>query len=264
MLNRIGQWYLGLKSRTRRLVGWSIVVCALLLVLSCGYGIYQGVKGVCQLCYSAWLAFTEGEAQEEEYISNDEWVYHGSHRLFRVGEINKKRNVQLAKDFNDLNDTHLSAAQAYGISPLKSRDGLEAVSSKLVKLKDTKYFIVDNLTHSVPYLVADAADFLTALGKLMQEYNGTHSRFIVTSVTRTDEDVKKLSRGNVNASQNSAHRYATTIDITYNRFDRHGVTNDMQWKADLSRALYDMRKAGYCYVKYERKQACFHITVRPD
>ena len=137
------------------------------------------------------------------------------------------------------------------------------LTSKLVRIKETRYFLVDSLTHSVPYLVPDAADFLTELGRLMQEYNGTHSRFILTSVLRTDSDVKRLSRGNVNASQNSAHRYGTTIDITYNRFDRHGITNDIQLKADLARALYDMRKAGYCYVKYERKQACFHITVRP-
>ena len=26
--------------------------------------------------------------------------------------------------------------------------------------------------------------------------------------------------------------------------------------------VYDLREAGRCYVKYERKQACLHITVR--
>ena len=135
--------------------------------------------------------------------------------------------------------------------------------SRLVELKETRYYLVDPLTHSIPYLVPDAADFLTALGQLMQEYNGTHSRFIITSVLRTGSDVKSLSRSNPNASQNSCHSYGTTFDITYNRFDRKGITNDIRLKADLARALYDLRKAGHCYVKYEYKQACFHITVRP-
>ena len=178
-------------------------------------------------------------------------------------DINERLEKQLSKDFNDLNPIQLEAAEKLGIRPLRSREDLEKVKSKLVELHETKYYIIDPLTHSVPYLVPDAADFLTALGKLMQEYNGTHSRFILTSVLRTGSDVKTLSRSNGNASQNSCHCYGTTIDITYNRFDRKGITNDIQLKADLARALYDLRKAGYCYVKYEYKQACFHITVRP-
>lgn len=259
----LGRKYWRLNSRTRHIVGWTIILICLVIVLSSGYGIYQGVKGICQLCYSAWISLTEGEEQELEFIESDEWCFSGNHYKFPVSEKNPKRHINLAKDFNDINDTHIAAAEKLGIKPLKSRDAIEQVSSKLVRLKDTKYFKVDSLTHSSPYLVPKAADFLTVLGKLLQEYNGTTSRFVITSVLRTDSDVKRLSRGNVNASQNSAHRYGTTIDITYNRFDRHGVTNDIQLKTDLARALYDMRKAGYCYVKYERKQACFHITVRP-
>lgn len=255
--------YWALKSRTRHIVGWCILLFLLVIMLSSGYGLYQGVKGICQLVYSAWITFTEKDEEEREFIENGEWCFEGRHRNFPVKEKNPKRNVQLGKDFDDLNDVHLYAAEKLGIKPMKSREEVLKHTSKLVRIKETRYFLVDSLTHSVPYLVPDAADFLTELGRLMQEYNGTHSRFILTSVLRTDSDVKRLSRGNVNASQNSAHRYGTTIDITYNRFDRHGITNDIQLKADLARALYDMRKAGYCYVKYERKQACFHITVRP-
>ena len=263
LCNWLDKSYWKLKPRKRRIVGWIALISTIAFIYLGGYLCYRGGKAVGQLCQSAWFALTDGNQQEEEFISADEWVYDGNHRKFPVSEKNPKRHVQLKTDFNDLNDIQLVAANKLGIKPLANRDEISKVSSKLVKLKDTKYFVIDNLTHSVPYLVPDAADFLTALGKLMQEYNGTHSRFILTSILRTDGDVKSLSRSNGNASQNSAHRYATTFDITYNRFDTRGITNDLQLKADLARALYDLRKAGYCYVKYEVKQACFHVTVRP-
>ena len=263
LCNWLDKSYWKLKPRKRRIVGWCILLSCVTMIYFGGYLCYRGGKAIGQLCQSAWFAITEGEEQEEEFTSENEWAFEGSHRKFPIKHKDPNRYVQLSSDFNDLNDIQLAAAQKLGIKPLAKREDLEKVKSKVVELKETKYYVIDNLTHSVPYLVPDAADFLTELGKLMQEYNGTHSRFILTSVLRTANDVNSLSRSNGNASKNSCHCYATTIDITYNRFDRRGITNDIQLKADLARALYDMRKAGYCYVKYEKKQACFHITVRP-
>ena len=91
---------------------------------------------------------------------------------------------------------------------------------------------------------------------------------IVTSVTRTHNDVKNLRRsGNVNASTNSCHFYGTTFDITYARFYKHtGHTETFEsamMKQILAEVLKNLRDEGRCYVKYERKQACFHITARP-
>ena len=174
--------------------------------------------------------------------------------------------MHLSKDFNDINDTQLAAAMRLGIRPCASREEFEGLlkAGKLVPLESCKYYKLDRLTHSVAYLVPEAADFLLALGQLFQEYSGTETRFIVTSVLRSGSDVGKLSKGNVNATKNSCHCYATTIDITYNRFDHHGAArSDGQLKVDLARALWDLRKAGHCYVKFEKKQACFHLTVRP-
>ena len=95
-------------------------------------------------------------------------------------------------------------------------------------------------------------------------YDRRH-RFIVTSVYRTQNHIKRLRRsGNVNASENSCHQYGTTIDITYMRFEKptEHIANDMKLQQLLYQTVYDMHKAGRCYVKYERKQACLHITVR--
>ena len=247
-------------------------ICIVLLVLlGLGYGCYGVWKGVSYVVVSASEAisniFIKNDGSDDDFIVNgDEYSRPGfSHYKFPLSksERHPQRRPNYTKDFAYINDVHMSAARKLGITPLTSRDELQKYEDKLVKLHNTRYYKIDNLTQSVPYMVPKAADFLTDLGKLMQEYNGTNSRFVITSVLRTQADVKKLRRGNVNASENSTHCYATTIDITYNRFDVRGKTREGQLKEDLARALYDMQEKGYCYVKYEVKQPCFHITVRP-
>ena len=91
-------------------------------------------------------------------------------------------------------------------------------------------------------------------------------RMVVTSVLRTDADVKSLSKRNVNASERSVHCYGTTFDISYKRFvkvDKNSAdARDVDLIAVLAEVLRDLKKNGKCYVKYEVKQACFHITAR--
>ena len=96
------------------------------------------------------------------------------------------------------------------------------------------------------------------------------NKIIVTSVLRTEDDVKRLRRRNGNASANSAHFYGTTFDVSWKRFkkveDEDGrplqdVSSDTL-KLVLSEVLRDLRKADKCYIKYELKQGCFHITTR--
>ena len=93
-------------------------------------------------------------------------------------------------------------------------------------------------------------------------------RLIITSILRTEEDVRALRRGNVNASENSTHRYATTFDIAYARYDPmdkvKGCVDSYpgQLKMVLAEVLRDLRNEGLCYVKHERRQPCFHITSR--
>ena len=96
------------------------------------------------------------------------------------------------------------------------------------------------------------------------------NRIIVTSVLRTEKDVKRLRRRNTNASSNSTHAYGTTFDISWKRFQKvededgrpmQDVGADTL-KLVLAEVLRDLRRADRCYVKYEIKQACFHITTR--
>ena len=131
-------------------------------------------------------------------------------------------------------------------------------------------YVGDELIHSSPFLVEEAYNLLHDIGRNFQDsLKSKHLpaySVIVTSVLRTDEDVDKLSRRNINASQRSVHCYGTTVDITYRRFAKHDDespdASEVDLKAILAEVLFDLKKAGRCYVKYEVKQACFHITAR--
>ena len=82
---------------------------------------------------------------------------------------------------------------------------------------------------------------------------------------RTPRLVKRLRRRNRNAVDTSAHLYGTTFDISYAKFicDSTRVPRTQEdMKNLLGEVVYAMREQGRCYVKYERKQGCFHITCK--
>ena len=126
-----------------------------------------------------------------------------------------------------------------------------------------------NLSNSL-YLQAFRSHFLssflctiryTPLNSLSSK--GLSSRkIIVTSVLRTTGNVKKLRKKNVNASANSAHVYGTTFDVAYARYKGAEKEETDKLKSVLAEVLQDLRKQKKCYVRYEFKQGCFHITVR--
>lgn len=176
-----------------------------------------------------------------------------------------------SKAFNDLNPAHLASAKKWGVPEVNSRDDAEKHRSKLKRIESCELYKIDKLTHSIPYLVPRAEEMLETIARNFQDSlisKGVGGyQLVVTSVLRSNADVRKLRRGNGNASKNSAHRFGTTIDIAYNRFNR--IESDYPYeipqahlKHVLAEVLRDQRKAGKCYVKYEVKQGCFHITVR--
>lgn len=176
--------------------------------------------------------------------------------------------------FPDLNDVQLTAAQQWGVSPVKNREDAEARKRELVYVGANPYYHVDRLYSSIPYLVPRAAVLLQDIGSAFCDslyLKGVpFHKIIVTSVLRSEEDVAKLRRRNGNATENSCHLYGTTFDICYNRYmtvedpdgpSRRQVRNDtLKWV--LSEVLRDMRESNRCYIKYEVKQGCFHMTVR--
>jgi len=181
------------------------------------------------------------------------------------------RTFSYANKFNAPNATHIDAAEAVGIRPCADDTDVDRQKARLRKIRTCNNYVVDDLDYSVPYLTIAAANELNTIGEAFSdilERNGCpHYRFIITSILRTDESVKKLQRsGNINATSNSAHRYGTTFDITYRRFDKKDRTpdymNEENLKLALAQVLLNEQRAGHIYVKYEYKQACFHITSR--
>ena len=175
------------------------------------------------------------------------------------------------RDFNDLNDLHINAAQQIGIDPVSSREEAKKISRNLVEIESCDEYELDKLTHSIPFLVPEAAQLLEDIGenfnKQLKELNAPEYKIIVTSVTRTEKDVKKLKRRNGNASNNSAHLYATTVDISWVRFKKIDESDTLNIPQDklkmvLAGVLKDLRKQDRCYIKHERRQGCFHITAR--
>lgn len=176
--------------------------------------------------------------------------------------------------FPDQNDIQLVAAQKNGVKPVKDRAEAEKRKDELVYVGSNPYFFIDKAKTSIPYLVPSASVLLQDIGRVffdsLQVKGIPLHKIIVTSVLRTQYDVAKLTKRNANAKQNSCHQYATTFDICYNRYkniedpegpERRMVTNDtLKWV--LSEVLNDIRKNERCYIKYEKKQSCYHITVR--
>ena len=175
--------------------------------------------------------------------------------------------------FPDTNAVQLVAAQKWGVTPVKNREDAESRKRELVYIGSNPYYHVDPLYSSIPYLVPRAAVLLQDIGQAFFDslyVKGVpFHKLIVTSVLRSQDDVVKLRRRNGNATENSCHLYGTTFDICYNRYKtvmtagepRRMVRNDsLKWV--LSEVLNDFRNNGRCYIKYEVKQGCFHITVR--
>lgn len=176
----------------------------------------------------------------------------------------------LGRIFKDLNDVHLEAANNLGIRPIEELNDVWALNKPLVKIEPCKEYFVDELHHSVPYLIPEAADLLKEIGTRFNDTlairGGGSYRIKVTSVLRTPQSIKRLRRRNSNASQFSAHQYGTTFDISYAKFICDSVTvvrTQEDLKNLLGEILFDLRNENRCYVKYERKQGCFHITTRP-
>ena len=190
----------------------------------------------------------------------------------RVYEPASYNDAHYASMFNDQNSLHLSAAHKVGLPrPLKTRAEADGVKSELVKITSGDNYVIDNLTHSIPYLNNSATQLLDTIGYNFMSAlisNGIEPhKIIVTSVLRTQEDIRKLQNsGNVNASNNSAHSYATTFDITYVRYIRVGSqgrrASEQELFDTLIAVLQELKKDGRGDVKYEIKQRCFHITTR--
>lgn len=207
-----------------------------------------------------------GQAEDEDAHPLPVAGREGVHPIYSVPDY---KNT-----FPDDNNVQLASARRLGVKPVRDREDAEARKRELVYVGSNPFFSVARLDSSIPYLVPHASAILQEIGRnffdsLMVKGIPIH-QLVVSSVLRSQVDVQRLLRFNPNAKTNSAHLYGTTFDISYKRFNavsppggpqRRTVSNDtLKWV--LSEVLRDMRQKQRCYVRYEVKQSCFHITVR--
>ncbi|MEZ5084670.1 MAG: DUF5715 family protein [Bacteroidales bacterium] len=181
------------------------------------------------------------------------------------------------KKYKDLNDSQLVYAKKLGIKPLKTNNAFFETKNELLsdgkieKIDNGRGYVVSKLDYSHPYLVPEAAKLLDDIGKRfrekLKEQNKGNFYFKVSSLLRTEENQKALSRSNTNASRNSTHLFATTFDIPYTKVIKKPFPWVRREVADasviklLSDAIGELRDEGRCLVVTEYNEKCFHITV---
>lgn len=171
--------------------------------------------------------------------------------------------------FNDTNALQLQAAKANGINPITDIQSAFHLKRHIQHIRTCNEYYVDSMKYALPYLVPKAAALLHDIGKAFQDTiiarGGKGYRIRVNSALRTDYTVRKLRKRNRSATENSCHLYGTTFDVSWTKFDCLDESYKVSLeslKNILAEIIYDLREQQRCYAIYEKKQGCFHITVR--
>lgn len=134
---------------------------------------------------------------------------------------------------------------------------------KLVEVKDGRGYRIDRLRHSKAMLLPEVKDLLVEMGNAYADaLEGTDSEgtvFRVTSLTRTDEQQRKLARRNRNATRGeSTHSYGASFDIAF--MDRpNEKANCSRPTREIQKLLVKYQKAGRILIIPEG--GCMHITL---
>lgn len=186
--------------------------------------------------------------------------YHDHIRVNNIGH--------LWEVFNDSNKYQYAYAEKLGIEPVRSLRNAYFARRPLIRIESCDAYFVDSLTHSVPYLVPEAAHLLTTIGynfiDSLAARGGDGYKVKVTSLLRTPQHVKRLRRVNRNSTDSSTHQFGTTFDLSWSKFycqDSTRTLDEGDLKNLLAEVLNDLRRQGRCLVKFERKTCCFHITT---
>ena len=196
------------------------------------------------------------------------------------------------------NAAQLGRARALGIERGVGDAELERLlaAGELVRLEDGDYWVVGSLDYSRALVVPAAHRMLEELGERFQErladLGAPPFRFEISSILRSAAEQAALRRVNPNAALGeSAHEYATTVDVLYSAFaapvepivpvetggrgelepvleryaavasERVGGRRALELKAVLGEVLMEMQDEGRVMVTLERQQPVFHMTV---
>lgn len=177
-----------------------------------------------------------------------------------------------SKKLNDRIVDYYAQAKNAGIEKcLNQYDIGNRISNRqLFRVRSTGRYTVEDMTYSYPYLTRAGKDLLEEIGgrfkKKIDKEGLKGSKFLITSMTRTSENLKVLGGTNINVSENSPHLNGNAFDISYARFSftKLYVTECDKWylKEALAEVIYQLRQEKKCWATYERKQGCFHVVSR--
>lgn len=159
---------------------------------------------------------------------------------------------------------HLNAAELKGLSLIQNEfDLFQRVFEKTLVVADSgKGYRIDSLVYSFPYITPESKEVLEELGKAYEALSGTGNYFTVTSASRTEEQQKSLKRRNRNATDGeSSHSFGVSFDISFIRFNGIREWNQKE-QNNLEKVLNHFQQTGKIFVIKERRQSCYHVTVR--
>jgi len=180
--------------------------------------------------------------------------------------------MAFSRKLTDRIPDYSSRAKHSGIKECRNEKELRKLvkEGRLVLVRNSRFYTIDRLTHSYPYLTPGAHDLLEEIGRRFRKKTGkaglTGTKFIVTSMTRTTEAVKGLRQNNSNASENSPHLYGNAFDISYYTFTSKKLffteCDRTFFREALAEVIADLRAEKKCWATYERQQTCFHVVSR--
>jgi hypothetical protein len=204
--------------------------------------------------------------------------------LVQVRGLTREERADLRQD---VNARQVAVAQSLGVRARDEEEIQRLVrEGRLVALEDsTQFWVLRDLTYSVPYVTPDAKSMLLEVGRRFHERMDSlglpRFRMEVTSVLRTPETQDELKRRNSNAARDvSAHEFAppAASDLPAELpaapgpsaqiraeeaalLEEVGKQNAAALQAELGRVLAEMRDERKLRVMMERRQAVYHMTV---
>lgn len=192
-------------------------------------------------------------------------------RTIGSGCISYKQAI-FSRKLRDILPDYIGESRVTGIRKCNTKRELirKAAQNEVFRIRDSRGFVVEDLSYSYPYLTKEGKTLLREIGKrFRKKISGTRLRgsdFRITSMTRTAEEFKKLKKSNSNASENTPHFYGNAFDISYVKFSARKwfVTDCDKYflKEALAQVIWQLREEKRCWATYEIKQGCFHVVAR--
>lgn len=197
------------------------------------------------------------------------------HRAAITSFFSKKcRNYQqvYSSKLNDKIPDYALQAKLNGIEKCFDEGDIRkrVFTGQLSRITGGRLYKIENMKYSHPYLTRESKKLLNTIArrfrKKVRRDGLMGSKFTITSMTRTAENIKDLGKVNTNSSENSPHLNGNAFDISYSRFlfRKLYVTECDKWymKEALAEVIWQLRKEKKCWATYERKQGCFHVVSR--